>query len=114
MLEKLRSMGLVGIALMAAAFPSVSSAGGYNGLAKPYWYNGVLYISVVGMGITDSPACRTRSIVRLQEGDYNDPAFKGKYAMLLAAWYAQQHVYLGGTGQCTGEGDELIFVVSPS
>ena len=89
------------------------AGGKYIGTVRPYFYDERLYLAPVSIEIINKPACATRGLLRLQEMDLSDPVFKYKYAMLLASWIAEREVELRGTGECTSEGDEIIFVVKP-
>lgn len=44
--------------------------------------------------------------------DISGDVFKYKYSMLLTAWASNKSIKLIGTNKCTGEGDEIIFVVN--
>lgn len=102
--------------LMAIALYSVAGygvAGEYTGVIQPYYYSNGLYINITGATMANRPACATRNLVRLQESDPNDPIYKNKFSMLLASYMAGKKIYLRGTDQCTAEGDEIIFMVSP-
>ncbi len=101
--------------LWASAFGVVGTAycGTYSGMARPFYYGSSLYIDVSGSQMSGRPACATRNYVDLQETDPTSQVFKNKLAILLAAWYSGQPVTLTGTGSCTSEGDEIIFVVYP-
>lgn len=102
-----------GLVLMAS-LASTAFAGTYTGMAKPYFYGNALYISISGTQMDSRPACATRNLVILEESDYNSIPFKSKFAILLSSWLAGQPVYLQGTGTCSTEGDEIIFVVAPA
>lgn len=99
--------------LMLFAIAHGAEAGTYSGLVKPFLYYNSLYLGASATQMSSRPACATRNYVRLQESDPNDAIFKSKLAILLASWLADRPVVLSGTGTCTGEGDELIFVVTP-
>jgi hypothetical protein len=99
----------IGIALLVAA--TAAHAGGtYVGRIRPVHY-GVLYLDATATQVSNRPACATRGYVRLQENP-TDAAYKEKFSMILAAWMAEKPLVLSGTGTCTSEGDEIIFVVS--
>ena len=86
-----------------------SFAGTYVGLVRPQmWANG-MYLYLINGSSSQVPACATRGILRLQEFDTTDQNCKNKYAMIIAAWYTQTQLVLIGTGNCTGEGDEIIL-----
>ena len=91
---------------------SQSFAGEYIGVFHPYWYNSSLYIKPIGAIKTNQPACVKRNLLRLQESDTSSVVFKYKYSMLWAAWAADRKIKLIGTGECTAEGDEIIYVVN--
>jgi hypothetical protein len=99
---------LLGLGLSAPAM-----AGHYYGRIKPYFWSTALYLDANAASMDSRPACATRNTVRLQETDPNDPVYKHKFAMLLAAWLAGQSVEMWGTGTCTTEGDEIIHVIVP-
>lgn len=100
--------------LVLLAIAHGAEAGTYSGLVKPFFYSNSLYLDATTTQMSNRPACATRNYVRLQESDPNDAIFKSKLAILLASWLADRPVVLSGTGTCTGEGDELIFAVTPS
>jgi hypothetical protein len=85
------------------------AGGAYIGMVKPLHYAG-LYLDASATQMSGRPVCATRNYVVLAE-PVSDPVFKSKFAMLLAAWLAEKPVYLAGTGNCTSEGDEIIYVV---
>lgn len=86
----------------------------YTGMVQPYFYGGRLYLRPINPQITRvRPECATRELLRLEVSDLNSARFKYEYSILLSAWMAGREVTLEGTGQCTSEGDELIFVVRP-
>jgi hypothetical protein len=97
-----------------ASVSSTAFAGSYIGMAKPYFFGTTLYIIITGTQMEARPACATRNLVILQESDYNSAQFKSKFAILLSSWLAGQPVYLQGTGSCSSEGDEIIYVVAPA
>src|SRR5690349_13505238 len=100
---------VTGFALFAAA--SAAHAGGtYVGRIRPVHY-GTLYLDASATQMSNRPACATRAYVRLQEAP-TDNAYKEKFSMILAAWFAKEPLVLSGTGSCTSEGDEIIYVVS--
>ena len=89
------------------------AGGTYIGKVRPHFWGGGLYLTPINAQVLNKPLCATRDVLRLQEFDLNDPAFKSKYAMLLASWMSGKEVKLYGTGDCTAEGDEKIFVIYP-
>jgi hypothetical protein len=100
---------LVSVALMIIA--SAAHAGGtYVGPIRIVYYPSSLYLDASATQMSNRPACATRGYVRLQEAE-TDASFKNKLAMILAAWYADRPLTLSGTGSCTSEGDEIIYVV---
>ena len=99
--------------LCSIAFCSSAYAGNYTGMVRPFFYSSFLYLDASSTQISDRPSCATRTLVRLQETE-NDSVFKSKFAILLSSWIAGTPVTLGGTGQCTSEGDEIIFTVGPT
>jgi len=100
--------------LVLLGFASTSHAGGrYIGKARPYYWSGSLYIAPVDSQKSSVPDCATRHLLRLKETDPASPVFNNKFAILLAAWMAGRDVDLRGTGECTSEGDEIIYVVIP-
>jgi hypothetical protein len=99
----------IGIALLTAT-QAAHAGGSYVGLVKPVHY-GVLYLDASATQMSNRPACATRGYVRLQEVP-TDAAYKEKFAIILSAWIADRPLVLAGTGNCTSEGDEIIFVVS--
>ena len=101
--------------LGAAAFGAAGTAfaGTYSGMAKPFYFSNNLYIDVSAAQMSNRPACATRNYVDLQETDPTSQIFKNKLAFLLTAWYSGQPIILTGTGNCTSEGDEIIFEVYP-
>ena len=102
---------VAGLARSDQAAASLATAGGtYVGPVQIVYYSNTLYLEASATQMSNRPACATRNYVRLQEAD-TDPVFKNKLAIILAAWYAGRTLTLSGTGQCTGEGDELIFAV---
>lgn len=113
--RRLRTSTAVKVLLCASAFGAADTAfaGTYSGMAKPFYYGSSLYIDVTGTQMSSRPACATRNYVDLQETDPTSQVFKNKLALLLAAWYSGQPIILTGTGNCTGEGDEIIFEVYP-
>ena len=100
-------------AALAVIACGTANAGTYIGKALPYWYYNGLYINIDGTQMINRPACSTRPLVRLAEGDPNDPIFKAKFAVLLSSWMADKPVNLQGAGTCSGEGDEIINIVLP-
>jgi len=101
--------------LVLILFSSLAYAGStYTGTVKPYFWAGGLYLQPINAKITSKPACATRTLLRLRETDPNDPIFRYKFSILLSAWMAKREVTLYGTGECTSEGDEIIFVVMPN
>jgi len=108
-------MGKIIILFLALLFMSqYAYAGGtYIGKVRPHFWGGGLYLTPINAQVYDKPPCATRDLLRLIEFDLSDPVFKSKYAMLLASWLAGKDVKLVGTGECTHEGDEKIFVVIP-
>ena len=99
--------------MLCASMTLPAYAGSYNGMAKPYFWANGLYIDVAATQMSNRPACATRNLVILEESDYNSTLFKSKFAILLSSWLAGKPVYLQGTGLCSGEGDEIVFAVSP-
>jgi|SRR5688500_5744545 hypothetical protein len=99
----------LGIALLAAT-QSAHAGGVYIGLVKPVHY-GTLYLDASATQMSSRPACATRQYVRLQEGQ-TDVGYKEKFAMILSAWLSEKPLVLSGTGSCTSEGDEIIYVIS--
>ena len=92
-----------------------AQAGGtYIGKVKPFFWGGGLYLTPINAQVYEKPACATRVNLRLQETDQNDPVFRNKYAMILSSWMAGKELKLIGNGECTHEGDEIIFVVQPN
>ena len=87
-------------------------AGDYTGTFRPYFYSDNLYIEEVSVQKSSVPACVKRNLLKLP-ADPASPAFKNEYAMLLAAWYTGRTLYISGSGNCTSEGDELVFVITP-
>jgi len=109
----MKSSNALALTILALA-STTANAGDYIGVAQPYFYHGFLYINTAGMTRTNRPACATRDFVTLEEGsDMSNPLLKAKFAVLLSAFMADRKVFLGGTGTCTSEGDEIIFVASP-
>ena len=100
---------LASLALLACA-PCAHAGGQYIGLVKPVHY-GILYLDASQTQMSGRPSCATRTYVHLQEAP-TDPAYKEKFSMLLGAWLADRPVALYGTGNCTSEGDEIIYVVT--
>src|SRR5262245_56134724 len=100
---------VAGIVLLVAG-QAAQAGGSYVGRVKLLQY-GTLYIDASATQMSNRPACATRPYVRLQEGQ-NDVGYKEKFAMLLGAWFAEKPVVLSGTGTCTSDGDEIIYVVS--
>ncbi|TVZ40605.1 hypothetical protein P886_5039 [Alteromonadaceae bacterium 2753L.S.0a.02] len=90
------------------------SGGRYVGKLRPHFWNSSLYLYPVDADKTDVPDCATRELVRLQETDINSSIYAQKYSMILAAWMAGKKMDVRGTGNCTGEGDEIIFAVIPA
>lgn len=101
------------LAVVLLFMADFSFASKYVGKVRPYYWGSTLYIALVDVEKTDVPECATRNIVRLQESDQNSAVFKNKFSILLASWMAGTDVDLRGTGNCTSEGDEIIFVVVP-
>jgi hypothetical protein len=99
----------IGIASLMAA-QAAFAGGSYLGMVKPVHY-GSLYLLVSGTQMSGRPACATRAYVRLQE-DPSSSVYREKFAMILSAWMAEKPIALYGTGNCTSEGDEIIYVVS--
>jgi len=100
---------LVGFALLVGT--QASHAGGsYIGRIKPLHYS-ALYLDVSAAEMSGRPACATRPYVVLQESQ-TTVGYKEKFAMILSAWLAEKPVALYGNGTCTGEGDEIIYVVT--
>jgi hypothetical protein len=104
---------IIGILSLLAIGVTAAQAGDYSGMVKPYYHSAGLYLDASAANSANKPACATRSLLRLQETDLNDPVFKAKFAILLSSWIAGAPVQLGGTGTCTAEGDEIIFLVAP-
>lgn len=100
---------VLGIALMIAT-QSAQAGGTYVGRVRPVHY-GTLYLDASATQMSNRPACATRGYVRLQESQ-TDVGYKEKFAMILSAWLAEKPLVLSGTGSCTSEGDEIIYVVS--
>lgn len=100
---------------LALSFISINALADsrYFGKVRPYYWGDSLYIALVDVQKTDVPTCATRNVVRLQETDQNSAPFKNKFSILLAAWMAGKDVDLRGTGLCTSNGDEYIYVVIP-
>lgn len=107
----------IALAVSTVVLSMTAHAGGaYVGKAKPWYYSNSLYIDIGQTTMSNRPTCATRTYVRLQEDDGNnqtDPIYKNKFAILLSAWMAQRNVSLSGTGNCTSEGDEIVFAVRP-
>jgi len=109
----MKSWNALALTILGLAATS-ANAGDYIGVAQPYFYHGGFYVNTAGMTRTNRPACATRDFVTLEEGsDMSNPLLKAKFAILLSAFMSDRKVYLGGTGTCTSEGDEIIFIVSP-
>jgi hypothetical protein len=101
---------VVGVLLAAAVNQTADAGGTYVGMVKPAHY-GSLYLDVSATQMSNRPACATRGYVHLQE-DPSETAYKSKFAMILSAWLAEKPLVLSGTGTCTSEGDEIIYVVT--
>ncbi|MCH2160084.1 MAG: hypothetical protein MK096_15045 [Oleiphilaceae bacterium] len=87
---------------------SASVAGGsYEGKIQPFFYSDTLYLVPVDAEVTNRPGCASRSYLGLPNGT-DHPAFKSKYSLILAYWVAGKALSVGGTGECTNEGDEII------
>ena len=95
------------LALMPHAF-----AGDYSGTFRPYFFSDNLYIEEVSVQKSSVPACVKRNLLRLP-ADPSSPAYKNEYAMLLTAWYTGRALFISGSGTCTNEGDEIVFVITP-
>lgn len=100
---------LTGIALLALT-QAAHAGGSYIGRVRPVHY-GTLYLDVSATQMSNRPACATRGYVRLQESQ-TDASYREKFSMILAAWLADKPLSLAGTGSCTSEGDEIIYVVT--
>lgn len=106
---------ILGQALGATALLAVmpyAFAGDYSGTFRPYFYSDNLYIEEVSVQKSNLPACAKRPLLRLP-ADPASPAFKNEYAMLLSAWYTGRTLLISGSGNCTSEGDEVVFVITP-
>jgi hypothetical protein len=100
----------IAMCIATLAIATAGHAGGaYIGMIKPLHY-GSLYLDASATQMSNRPACATRQYVRLQEAQ-TDVAYKEKFAMILSAWLADRPLALYGTGTCTSEGDEIIYVV---
>lgn len=105
--------GRVLVSLTLLMVSSISWAGGvYKGYVRPHYWTDSLYLMLMPGGTSVGQTCSRPTTFRLQSAPGSE-AFKATYAMLLAAWFAQQPVELRGTGQCSSEGDEFIFAVYP-
>lgn len=97
---------ILGCFLIVAS--SNSFAGGsYEGKIQPFFYSNSLYLIPIDAKITNRPSCASRPYLRLPNGT-DHPAFKAKYSLILAYWVAGKALSVGGTGDCTSEGDEII------
>ena len=88
------------------------ASGSYTGKLQPYFYNNTLYLIPVESQILNKPVCATRSYIRLPD-QTGDPTFNAKYSLILAYWTSKQELVIRGTGNCTGEGDEIIRSILP-
>jgi hypothetical protein len=102
---------LFALILGIATAPAVMAGGAYNGIARPVYYQSALYLDVSAMEKSSRPACAVRDYVRLIEAE-NDPGFQRKYALIVGAWLAEKRIAFAGTGSCTGEGDEVVYIVA--
>ena len=93
-----------------AVMPAANAGGTYSGIVKPLLYSNTLYLNIGATQMSGRPSCAVRPYVRLRE-DPTDPVFKQKYTAILAAYLAGKPLVLSGDGTCTGEGDEVVFVV---
>lgn len=101
------------VTLLFFLSPLCAFAGGsYVGKLQPYFYNNSLYLIPVESQISNKPACATRQYIRLPDS-MDSPGFGPKYSTILAAWVAKQELVISGTGNCTGEGDEIILSILP-
>lgn len=92
---------------------SSACAGEYSGHFYIQMWNENIYITPTSdEQKSNVPACATRNLLRLQESP-DTATYKKKMAALLATWLAGHSISLQGTGQCTSEGDEIIFLVTP-
>jgi hypothetical protein len=99
------------IAILLSTLTSAAFAGGsYVGLVKPVYYS-TLYLDASATQMSGRPACATRTYVKLQESP-GEAIHKDKFAIILSAWLSQTPISLAGTGTCTSEGDEIIYVVA--
>ena len=118
MKNKLRRCSIFAL-FMALAIST--DAATYTGRIKPFFYSTGLYLLPQSdVQHTTLPSCVTRGTLRLEEDpalhsqtDQSLALFKQKYAMLLGLWLSGQTVQLVGSGSCSTEGDELIYIITP-
>jgi len=70
-----------------------------------------LYLKLSSVTIDNPSSCMKRGLLQLKEAP-SEGIFKYKYSMLLSAWIANKPIKLIGTGECTSQGDEKIYVVN--
>ncbi|OUS29385.1 hypothetical protein A9Q99_09810 [Gammaproteobacteria bacterium 45_16_T64] len=102
---------LILAAMLLIPFPSYA-VGTYIGKLQPYFYTDALYLIPVESQISNKPDCVKRNYLRLPNTP-DSPFFDAKFSILLSAWVAKQELLVTGTGECTGEGDEIIRSIKP-
>lgn len=100
-------------ALAMMLVPHAWAGGHYVGKVRPRIEADRLYLELVDAQSANAPICATRPYLRLSESDPESFSYGNKLAMLINAWATNRSMELWGTGECTGEGDEVIHLIKP-